>query len=227
MCAALVQLFFLGWLSVTTALSISHGIEPHFDGALTKRGCEQRYVSFHYNDSSIGSMLSCSHDVMALASRSLAPGERSLSPRQACAPGQCADGLPTNYTVKAGDSLEAIAATYNSGVCDIAIASGIADNPDYILAGQVLTVPTQLCNPDSSSCRKPPGTRACVPRAENPPATLTIVQGNTFYLLGQSYNVTFNAFIAANLCADPGNLAIGQVVNVPVCPECSGSCGGQ
>ncbi|CAN8095323.1 unnamed protein product [Discula destructiva] len=194
--------------------------------ALTKRSCVERLVYFHYNDTSLGSMPSCSWNVLNLAARPMNPSAgRTLSPRTAppdsstCPPGQCTDGLTTNYTVRPGDTLEMIAARFNSGVCNIAAASGIAD-PDFIRADQVLTVPTELCDPDSDSCRTPPGVRPCVPKGENPLKRVKIAAGDTFFKLGVTFNVTADAFAAANPCVDPTKLQIGQEIKVPICPKC-------
>lgn len=217
-----VHLLLFGLSASFTALG--HSNEPHYS-ALAKRSCDLRNVYFHYNDTSLGSMPSCSYDVLNIASRPITPArKRSFVPRQVCPPGQCSDGPITNVTVQAGDTLELIAARFNSGVCNIANASGIADNPDFLALGQALTVPTEVCDPDNTSCRKQPGTRPCIPQEENPPKEITIEAGDTFFLLGVKFNLTSNAFVAVNLCADPGDLEIGQKVKVPICPDCSDVC---
>lgn len=217
------------WLLCLVATVTAYGppSDRHY-ATLSKRSCELRTVYFHYNNSALGSMPSCSWDVLSLAAQPLestpAGSRRSVHPRQSCPPGECTDGPTTNYTVQAGDTLELIAATFNSGVCDIAEASGIADNPDFIENGQVLTVPTEVCDPDNTSCRTAPGVRPCIPREESVPAEVAIAAGDTFFLLGVRFNVTADAFVAANLCVNPDNLQIGQTVQVPVCPQCPDSC---
>ena len=47
------------------------------------------------------------------------------------------------YTVKAGDTLTAIATRYWTTVADIVSANGLT-NPDFIRVGQVLTIPDNL-----------------------------------------------------------------------------------
>ncbi|KAJ4389205.1 hypothetical protein N0V93_006668 [Gnomoniopsis smithogilvyi] len=191
--------------------------------------CEARNVYYHNNDTTLGTMASCSWDVMSLAASPLIISSGStlnnrpralLSSRQSCPPGTCTDGLPTNYTVMSGDTVEKIAAMFDSGVCDIAKANNLA-TPDFILDGQQLIVPTKLCNPDNTSCRTPPGTRPCVPRSEGVAPKLTIQSGDTFFLIGTRLNITADSIIAVNLCVDPGALQIGQVIKIPICPDCS------
>ncbi|KAH8776660.1 hypothetical protein F5883DRAFT_357749, partial [Diaporthe sp. PMI_573] len=128
----------------------------------------------------------------------------------------CTDGSVTAYTVVPGDSLEMIAATFDSGVCDIAAASGI-DNPNFIVAGQVLTVPTDLCDPDNDSCITPPGSRPCVPEDEGADPVYEIQAGDTFFIIGQQYNVTVDAIRAVNPCVDPATLEVGQEIDIPIC----------
>lgn len=186
-----------------------------------RASCEARNVFFHFNDSSIGVTPSCSWNVINLGALSILQDTlpRALSIRQST---NCTDGPTTDYTVVAGDSLEKIAATFDSGVCDIAAASGI-DNPNFIEAGQVLTVPTDLCEPDNDSCITPPGSRPCVPEEEGADPTYEIQAGDTFFIIGQEYNVTVDAIRAANPCVDPSTLEVGQEINIPICPDCDSS----
>lgn len=215
-----VPICLLGLVATITASVHSPGSGIHAHATLSKRDCELRTVYFHWNNSLLGSMPSCSWDVLSVASRPIGSSSstRSLDARQQ---GSCTDGPTTNYTVKSGDTLERIAAQFNSGVCNIAVASGIAKNPDFLAIGQALTVPTHVCKPDNESCRKPPGTRPCVPKAENPPKSVEIAAGDTFTLLGSKFNVTADAFVGKNLCLDPSLLQIGQKVKVPICPHCN------
>lgn len=213
---------------IGTSVALESPAELHH-GSISKR-CEMRSVYFHYNDTTLGSMPSCSWDVMSLAAQpilgsTLNTRDSSLYPRQACPPGSCTDGTATNYTVTAGDTLERIAAMFDSGVCNIATANNLA-NPDFITDGQELIVPTKVCNPDNTSCRTPPGTRPCVPRNEGVDRKITIQAGDTFFLIGTRLNITADSLVAANLCVDPGALQIGQVIEVPICPKCSKHGGG-
>ncbi|POS78995.1 intracellular hyphae protein 1 [Diaporthe helianthi] len=180
--------------------------------------CEARDVLFHFNDSSIGVIPSCSWNVINLGALSISGGglPSTLSTRQST---NCTDGPATNYTVASGDSLELIAATFNSGVCDIAVASGV-ENPNFIFVGQVLTVPTDICDPDNDSCIRPPGSRPCVPKEEGVDPDYKIQAGDTFFIVGQDFNITVDAIRAANPCIEPATLRVGQKIHIPICPDC-------
>lgn len=216
----LYGIIFVSLLDTATA-SKTHGAEQPHD-VYTRSSCEARNVFFHFNDSSIGVTPSCSWNVINLGALSISRDglPRTLSPRQST---NCTDGPVTDYTVASGDSLEMIAATFDSGVCDIAAASGI-DNPNFIVAGQVLTVPTDLCDPDNDSCIKPPGSRPCVPEEEGANPIYEIQAGDTFFIVGQEYNVTVDAIRAVNPCVDPTTLEVGQEIDIPICPDCDSAC---
>lgn len=51
----------------------------------------------------------------------------------------------SQYTVKSGDTLSQIAKSYGVDMWELADANGIR-NPNYIRAGQVLTIPTREAN---------------------------------------------------------------------------------
>lgn len=206
-------------LGIATASSVH--TNPDSPLEYKRSSCEARNVFFHFNDSSIGVTPSCSWNVINLGALSISQGTlpRALSTRQST---NCTDGPITSYTVVSGDSLEKIAATFDSGVCDIAAASGI-DNPNFIVEGQILTVPTDLCDPDNESCVTPPGSRPCVPEEEGADPTYEIQAGDTFFIVGQEYNVTVDAIRAVNPCVDPSTLEVGQEINIPICPDCDSS----
>jgi LysM repeat protein len=56
--------------------------------------------------------------------------------------------LPGSYTVKPGDTLISIALRFGASLVDLARANGIG-NPNHILAGDTLTVPTEEPAPDA------------------------------------------------------------------------------
>lgn len=213
------RVLFAGLLGIVAASDVHKSSDSPL--VYKRSSCEARNVFFHFNDSSIGVTPSCSWNVINLGALSISQGNipRGISIRQST---NCTDGPITNYTVVSGDSLEKIAATFDSGVCDIAAASGI-DNPNFIVEGQVLTVPTDLCDPDNDSCITPPGSRPCVPEDEGADPTYEIQAGDTFFIVGQEYNVTVDAIRAANPCVDPSTLEVGQEINIPICPDCDAS----
>jgi LysM repeat protein len=212
----LYGILFASLLGTATASSMQTTGESHL--VYQRSSCEARNVFFHFNDSSIGVTPSCSWNVINLGALGISRDNllSNLSTRQST---NCTDGSVTAYTVVPGDSLEMIAATFDSGVCDIAAASGI-DNPNFIVAGQVLTVPTDLCDPDNDSCITPPGSRPCVPEDEGADPVYEIQAGDTFFIIGQQYNVTVDAIRAVNPCVDPATLEVGQEIDIPICPDC-------
>lgn len=171
---------------------------------LAKR-CDAVQVQFHFNDTTLGSMLSCTADVT---------NRGSSTPLLART--YCVDGPSVNYTVVSGDTLEKIAAEFNSGVCNIAAVNGL-ENPDFLALGQVLVVPTDVCNPDNDSCRTPLGTATCVDPSSGVSPIYVIQAGDTFFLIASDLGITLDSLVAANPGVDAGNLQIGQEINVPIC----------
>lgn len=180
--------------------------------AVSKR-CDSTEVNFHFNNTEIGSILSCSTDVMDRGPTN--PALDRISARQGYNTSDCTDGPDVTYTVVSGDTLEKIAAQYSSGVCNIAEANDLT-NPDFLSIDQVLAVPTNVCqaNIDNDTCRIVAGTATCVTDGE---ATHTIVAGDTFFLIASELGITLDSLVAANPGVDASALEIGQVIAVPVC----------
>ncbi|KAF4303764.1 Peptidoglycan-binding Lysin subgroup [Botryosphaeria dothidea] len=126
----------------------------------------------------------------------------------------------TTYTVQPDDTLIGIANAFNRGVCDIARANAIAD-VDVLFADQVLAIPPQVCNPDNTTCLidTTPPTATCIAGG---PGFYTVVSGDTLTRIAEDkFNITLQSLIAANTAniPDPDLIEVGQLVNVPVCPE--------
>lgn len=187
-------------VSAAPDLSARHGV--------VKR-CDATETPFHYNDTTIGTCLSCVTDVISRNTTGPALYETGTT---------CVDGPSVNYTVVSGDTLEKIAADNNSGVCNIAVANDL-DNPDFILLGQVLVIPTDVCTPDNDSCRNTEGTATCVDASAGVASTYAIVSGDTFFLIASDLGITLDSLVAANPDADASNLQIGQIINIPICAE--------
>lgn len=121
-----------------------------------------------------------------------------------------------SYTVVSGDTLTSIAAKYNRGICDIAKANSIS-NVNVINLGAVLTIPAQVCLPDSTSCLTPT-TQATATCILGGPGFYVVVSGDTLTAIAGNYKITLAALIAANpQIANPDLILVGQVINVPVC----------
>lgn len=197
-------------LAIASLASLATATPSH---AISKR-CESKEIQFHFNDTAVGSILSCSTDVMNRGSTFPGTAAKHLTLVRTDN-STCVDGPTVNYTVVSGDTLEKIAAQFSSGVCNIAEASGLA-NPDFLALDQKLTVPTQVCPAeiDNDTCRTPAGTATCVTGGE---ATYTVKEGDTFFLIAAELGITLDSLVAANPDVDPGSLQIEQVIDVPVC----------
>ena len=103
----------------------------------------------------------------------------------------------TTYTVKAGDTLSAIAARYNTTVARIASANNIT-NVNLIRVGQVLTIPGTG------------GTTAPPPSS----TTYTVRPGDTLYSIAQRYNTTVQRIAADNNISNSNIISVGQVLTI-------------
>ncbi|KAJ4393235.1 hypothetical protein N0V93_002443 [Gnomoniopsis smithogilvyi] len=181
--------------------------------AIMKR-CETKEIQFHFNNTDVGSVQSCSTDVMDRGST--APGTAAKHIMITRTDNTtCVDGPDVTYTVVSGDTLEKIAAEFSSGVCNIAEASGLT-NPDFLALDQKLTVPTNVCaaNIDNDTCRTSAGTATCVTGGE---PTYKIKAGDTFFLIAAELGITLDSLVAENPGVDPGSLQVDQEIDVPVC----------
>ena len=109
-------------------------------------------------------------------------------------------GTGTSYTVKAGDTLYAIALRYGVTVQAIVNANGLT-NANLIRVGQVLTIP---------------GTGT--PTTPTTPTTgtrYTVKAGDTLYAIALRYGVTVQAIINANGITNANLIRVGQVLTIP------------
>ena len=103
----------------------------------------------------------------------------------------------TTYTVKAGDTLYAIALRFNTTVAKIAAANNIT-NVNLLRIGQVLKIPGTTTTP--------------------PPATsvkYTVKAGDTLYGIAVRYNTTVAKIAAANNITNVNLIRVGQVLTIP------------
>lgn len=104
------------------------------------------------------------------------------------------------YTVQAGDSLSAIAATCGVGYPALLAANPAITTPDFITPGQVINIPTA-----SSPI---PVTGAA--------GTYTVKEGDSLSLIAFNNNVGLLALEQANpLITNPDLIIPGQVINLP------------
>ena len=113
----------------------------------------------------------------------------------------------TSYLVRDGDTLWAISDATGVPVSQLAAANGL-DDPDWVPAGKVLTVPR--------------GGGAKAAAAPTPGATTkyTVRPGDALSDIAWRAGVTPAQLAAANGISDPNFLAVGQVLIVPVAWDC-------
>ena len=109
-------------------------------------------------------------------------------------------GTGTSYTVKAGDTLYAIALRYGVTVQAIVNANGLT-NANLIRVGQVLTIPGT-------------GTPT-TPTTPTTGTSYTVKAGDTLYAIALRYGVTVQTIINANGITNANLIRVGQVLTIP------------
>ena len=109
-------------------------------------------------------------------------------------------GTRTSYTVKAGDTLYAIALRYGVTVQAIVNANGLT-NANLIRVGQVLTIPGT-------------GTPT-TPTTPTTGTSYTVKAGDTLYAIALRYGVTVQTIINANGITNANLIRVGQVLTIP------------
>ncbi|POS73567.1 intracellular hyphae protein 1 [Diaporthe helianthi] len=210
---ALVSVLSIATLATALPSGSSHDDVLNKREDLDKRAtCETKFSSqFRFNDTTVSSIESCTVDVL---NRGI-EGPKPTRPENST----CTNGPRTSFTVSPNDSLEGIALTFDTGVCNIAEANSISD-PDFIVPGQQLIIPSEMCQDeiDSMTCRTPLGREECVdPNAAGASDRYTVVSGDTFSRISWTLDITPNTLVAANPDVDASALQMGQVINVPLC----------
>jgi len=115
---------------------------------------------------------------------------------------------PQKHTVAAGDSFESIANKYGLTVREL-----VNGNPQLLKTGDQLTIPVAVAIPTDSGNGSSSNTGGGSPPA--PVRTYTIKPGDTLYAIAVKYGTTVAALASANNIANPNQISVGQVLNIP------------
>lgn len=102
------------------------------------------------------------------------------------------------YTIRAGDTLFALSQQFGVSVQAI-ISANPGIDPNRLQIGQTICIP-----------------RAVTPIPQCPNGFFYAIRpGDTFFRIGQQFNVSVEAIIRANPGIDPNRLQVGQIICVP------------
>jgi LysM repeat protein len=142
----------------------------------------------------------------------------------ATAPPEAVPALPatSDYVVRRGDSLRAIALQYGTSEAELIALNGIT-NPDRILVGQVLRVPgvvvvSSVVEPAAVAEVIAASAETVIATVSSAPVetiTHTVQQGEYLSAIARRYGVTTNLLIAANNLTNPNQLFAGQTLLIP------------
>lgn len=109
------------------------------------------------------------------------------------------------YTVKAGDTLSAIASRYSTSSSTLASLNSLS-NPNLIYVGQVLKV--------SSNASTSSSTGSSANSTVTTAASYTVKAGDTLSAIAAQYGTTYQALASANSISNPNDIYVGQVIKV-------------
>lgn len=108
------------------------------------------------------------------------------------------------YTVRAGDTLSAIAASHDCSLESLRLANaGLIGDPNAIQVGWELAIPGAL----GSDPKDPPAGEAV--------AEYVIISGDTLGALAQRWRCTVDAIASLNGIVNPSLIAVGQRLRIP------------
>lgn len=109
------------------------------------------------------------------------------------------------YTVKAGDTLSAIASRYSTSSSTLASLNSLS-NPNLIYVGQVLKVSSNASTSSSTSS----SANSTVTTA----ASYTVKAGDTLSAIAAKYGTTYQALASTNSISNPNDIYVDQVIKV-------------
>jgi len=139
------------------------------------------------------------------------------------AQGPVATSFPDcDYLILPGETLSQIARSYNLQTEDVANYNGIT-NPDFIEAGDTISIPGCGNNPTPTPTQDPSGPQAGtttpegLPDNTNGPVTYITQPGDNIYNLSEAFGVTMRALWNANISVVPNInvLSVGEELTIP------------
>jgi murein DD-endopeptidase MepM/ murein hydrolase activator NlpD len=117
------------------------------------------------------------------------------------------DGAVTEYLVRPGDSLWSISDRVGVPISQLAAANGL-ENPDWVPAGRVLTVP------------RGGATLVGTGPVVASPGRYTVRSGDSLLGIASRTGVSVGRLAAAKSITDPDFLTVGQVLTIPAAWDC-------
>ncbi|MDR6938873.1 LysM peptidoglycan-binding domain-containing protein [Arcanobacterium hippocoleae] len=123
-----------------------------------------------------------------------------------------ASNTPLTHTVKAGDTLSALASRYGVTIAELIKLNGIK-NPSLIYVGQVLKLTPGTT---SGSNHAPTPAPAATPAKSqlSPSADYTVKAGDTLGAIARKFGTTVNALAQANGIKNPSLIYVGQKIRI-------------
>lgn len=136
---------------------------------------------------------------------------------QAAAPIPTPNNTQDTYVVQPGDTLNRIAAQFNTTVGALVQLNGIA-NPNRIFWGQVLTIPVAGDNTGGPIIEPTTASQPNIIPTPTPPApnqTYSVVPGDTLFSLALRFGVNIVDLAEENNITNVHRIFIGQVLSIP------------
>ena len=113
-------------------------------------------------------------------------------------------GEPRTHVVQPGENLYRIGLQYGISWVVLAEANNIT-NPNRIVVGQELTIPSESDDDDEPSPTPTPGEET----------TYVVQPGDNLYRIGRMFNMSWVEIAEANGIVNPNHILVGQVLTIP------------
>jgi LysM repeat protein len=117
---------------------------------------------------------------------------------------------PVKYTIKAGDTFEAIARNFNVSLSEL-----LSANPHLVLAGTVLTIPQPAGAGEEPDDPDDPIDIPDDPVVPVDVVTYVVKAGDTLTAIALKFGSSVKAIADFNHIQDPNLIYVGQVLKIP------------